>query len=150
TTLVFAALVAATILSVISARKAQQSARLARLQTYQARLAAAAAALSEHDVAAAARHLARAPEELRGWEGHHLHSRLDDRLSRIAAAPDERLYLLPGPTGVQVGRVTPSRLAVADLDGQPIRTILLEPALSGVGIVRQTAAGLRILDLADG
>jgi WD40 repeat protein/predicted Ser/Thr protein kinase len=149
TALIFAALVSATVLSLISARKAQESARLARLQAYQSRLAAAVAALTEHDVTAAARHLERAPEELRGWEWRHLHSRLDDRLGTIAAAPGETLYLLPRPDGVQVARLTPSRLRVTDLDGRPVRTISLEPAMSGVGLARQTTAGLRILDLAD-
>jgi WD40 repeat protein/predicted Ser/Thr protein kinase len=148
TALVFTALVFATVLSLISARKAQESARLARAQAYQARLAAAVAALSEHDVAAAARHLAGAPEELRGWEWRHLHSRLDDRLATIAAAPGEILCLLSEADGVRVGRLTPSGLVVTDLDGQPVRTIPLEPALSGVGLARQTAVGLRVLDLA--
>ncbi len=150
TGLVFAALVVATVLSLFSAHNAQESARRARSQSYQARLAAAVAALSGHDVAAAARHLERAPEELRGWEWRHLHSRLDDRVDTIAAAPGEILSLLPRPDGVQVGRLTPSGLVVTDLDGQPIRTISLEPALSGVGVAQQTAAGLRIFDLVGG
>jgi hypothetical protein len=58
---VFAAMLAATIISLLSARDARESARLARSQSYQARLAAAVAALSGHDVADAARHLERAP-----------------------------------------------------------------------------------------
>ncbi|OWK39104.1 protein kinase domain-containing protein [Fimbriiglobus ruber] len=148
--LVFAALVGATVLSLISARRAQENAQLARSQAYQSRLAAAVAALSEHDVAAAARHLDRAPKELRGWEWHHLHSRLDDRLRAVAAAPGETLHVLPRPDGVQVGRLTRSSLVVTDLDGRPVRAVSFEPALSGVGMVRQTAAGLRILDLAGG
>jgi eukaryotic-like serine/threonine-protein kinase len=146
TALVFAALVGATILSLISARQAQESARLARSQAYQSRLAAAVAALSEHDVASTARHLERAPRELRGWEWRHLHSRLDDRLDTIAAAPGETLCLLPGPDGIKVGRLTSSRLVVTDLDGRPARTISLEPALSGGMLVLRTDAGLRIVD----
>src|SRR5262249_47390048 len=68
---IFAALLAAPILSLLFALDA-------RSQAYQARLAAAVAALAGHDVADAARHLGRAPEELRGWEWRHLSSRLDD------------------------------------------------------------------------
>jgi WD40 repeat protein len=148
TALVFAALVFATVLSLISARKAQESARLARSQTYQARLAAAVAALSEHDVAGAARHLGQAPEELRGWEWRHLHSRLDDRFASIAAAPGETLSLLPRPDGVRVGRLAHSGLIVTDLDGQSVRTISLDRARLDDGVARQTAAGLRIFDWA--
>jgi hypothetical protein len=150
TALVFAALLGAAVLALLSAREARESARLARSQAYQARLAAAVAALSEHDVAGAARHFERAPEELRGCEWRHLHSRLDDRVGHLAAAPGETLSLLPRPDGIQVGRLTPSGLAVTDLSGQPVRTIPLEPALSGGGVARQTAAGLRILDLLAG
>ncbi len=145
-TLVFIALLAATVLSLLSARQAQESARLAREQTYQARLAAAVAAISEHDVAGAARHLERAPEELRGWEWRHLHSRLDDRFSSIAAAPGEILSLLPRPDGIRIARLSHSGLVVTDLDGQPVRTISLKPVLASDGVARQTSAGLRIFD----
>src|SRR5262249_53676352 len=117
-----------------------------RAQTYQARLAAAVAALSEHDVAGAARHLERAPEELRGWEWRHLHSRLDDRLATIASAPGEILSLLPEPDGIRVGRLAPSGLVVTDLDGQPLRTISFEPTLSSFRVAQQTSAGLRIVN----
>jgi WD40 repeat protein/predicted Ser/Thr protein kinase len=150
TALVFAALVSATVLSLISARDAKESARIARSQTYQARMAAAVAALSEHDVTSAARHLARAPEELRGWEWRHLHSRLDDRFASIAAVPGESLFLLPRPDGIQVGWLTPSRLVLTDLDGRPVRSISFEPPLSSGLAVRQTSAGLRILDPLEG
>jgi WD40 repeat protein/predicted Ser/Thr protein kinase len=146
TALVFAALVGATVISLLSARDARESARLARSQAYQARVAAAVAALSEHDVAAAARHLERAPEELRGWEWRHLHSRLDDRYGTIAAAPGEVLSLLRGPGGIQVGRLTPTRCVVTDLDGQPIQTISFESARADIGQARQTVGGLRSLD----
>ena len=37
---------------------------------------------------------------------------------------------------------------MTDLDGQPVRTISLEPARSDDGVARQTAAGLRILEWA--
>ena len=145
--LVFTALVGATVLSLISARAAQESARLARWQAYQARLAAAVAALSEHDVANAVRHLERAPEELRGWEWRHVHSRVDDRVGAVAAAPGETLSLLSRPDGIQIGRLTRSGLVVTDLDGNPVRTISFDPPLSENGLARQTAAGLRIFAL---
>lgn len=143
---VFAALVGATAISLRWAREAQQSARLAQSRAYQAHLAAAVAALSAHDVMGAARHLEQAPEELRGWEWRHLHSRLDDRFAVIASEPGETLSLLLRPDGLGVGRLTHPSLFVTDLDGQPIRTIAIEPALSGVWKVRATRAGLRILD----
>jgi WD40 repeat protein/predicted Ser/Thr protein kinase len=147
TMLVFAALLGATVLSLITAREAKENARFARSQAYQARLAAAVAALSEHDVAAAASHLEQAPEEMRGWEWRHLHSRLDDRLSSSAAEPGEALSLLSGPEGIHICRLTSSHLVVTDLDGRPVRTISFEPPLSGKGgMVFQTAAGLHVFD----
>jgi WD40 repeat protein/predicted Ser/Thr protein kinase len=150
TALVITALVVATVLSLLSARDARESARFARAQTYQARLAAAVAGLSEHDVAAAARHLEQAPAELRGWEWHHVHSRLDDRFATFTAAPDEFFSLLPRSDGIQVARTAPERLVLADLDGKTIRTVSFEPALSGQRIAQQTDAGLRVLEMAAG
>jgi WD40 repeat protein/predicted Ser/Thr protein kinase len=145
TAVVFAALLAATIISLLSAREARESARVARSQAYQAHLAAAVAALSGHDVAEAARHLELAPEELRGWEWYHLHSRLDDRRGTIAAAPGEMLILLRGPDGIEVGRLAPTSLDVTDLDGRRIRTISFQAELSSAWGVAQTGAGLRII-----
>jgi WD40 repeat protein/predicted Ser/Thr protein kinase len=143
---VFAALLAATIISLLSAHDARHSARLARSQAYQARLAAAVAALAGHDVADAARHLERAPQELRGWEWAHLHSRLDDRDGRIVAAPGERLFLIRRPDGIVVGRLTPTSLRLTDLDGRRPRMISFNPPLAQVRAVQQTRAGLRIVD----
>jgi WD40 repeat protein len=142
---VFAALLTATIISLLSAREARESARQARSQAYQGRLAAAAAALSSHDVADAARHLAQAPEELRGWEWHHLHSRLDDRRGTIAAAPGEKLLLLRGPDRLEVGRLVGASLEVMDLDGRRARTISFQSELSSAWGAQQTGAGLRII-----
>jgi eukaryotic-like serine/threonine-protein kinase len=115
--LVFAAMLAATIISLLSARDARQSARLARSQEYQARLAAAVAALSGNDVADAARHLERAPEELRGWEWRHLHSRLDDSSKVVRLHPGAPALLLPGPKGLQVGTFTETGLRFTDESG---------------------------------
>ena len=76
----------------------------------------------------------------------HLHSRLDDRLSALAASSGETLHLFRTPGGIHVGRLTPSRLVVTGLDGQPIQTISFEPPLQTNGVARQTSAGLRIFD----
>jgi WD40 repeat protein/predicted Ser/Thr protein kinase len=146
TAVVFAVMLAATIISLLSARDARESARLARSQEYQARLAAAIGALAGNDVADAARHLERAPEELRGWEWRHLHSRLDDRYGRIAAAPGERLFLIHRPDGIRVGRLTQTGLRLTDLAGQQPRTISFPAKLAEVRAVRQTRVGLRIVD----
>src|SRR5262249_41560064 len=63
------------------ARQADAEKQAALYQAYRASLAAASAALENHDVADAARHLKLAPEALRGWEWRHLYSRLDDSSS---------------------------------------------------------------------
>jgi WD40 repeat protein/predicted Ser/Thr protein kinase len=149
---VFAALLAATIVSLLSGRAAHQSARLAQSQAYQAEMAAAVAALSGHDVDDAARHLERAPQELRGWEWRHLRSRLDDSSSRIVAAPGATFILLRRPQGIEVGQLVPKvgraqgELRLADLDGQHLRTIPYNAEAEGKGGVLQTNAGVRILE----
>jgi hypothetical protein len=51
-----------------TARQSNDEKETALHQAYRARLAAAGAALQNHDVADAARQLADAPEDLRGWE----------------------------------------------------------------------------------
>jgi WD40 repeat protein/predicted Ser/Thr protein kinase len=114
---VFTALVAATVVSLLAARDARESARLARAQTYQARLAAAIAALAGHDVADAARHLEHAPEELRGWEWDHLSSRLDDSLTAVRLRPGSPALLLSGPDGLWVGTFTKTGLRFRDESG---------------------------------
>jgi WD40 repeat protein len=117
TAVVFAALLAATLISLLSARDARQSARLARSQAYRARLAAAIAALSGNDVADAARHLERAPQELRGWEWRHLSGRLDDSSAVIRLQPGTPALLLPGPKGLRVGTFTGTGLRFTDERG---------------------------------
>jgi WD40 repeat protein/predicted Ser/Thr protein kinase len=150
TAAVFAALLVATIISLFSARDARESARLARSQAYQARLAAAVAALSNHDVADAARHLEQAPEELRGWEWRHLHSRLDDRSGRIVAAPGATFILLRRPDGIQVGQLVPKvGLRLTDLDGQHLRTIPCNAEAELTGAVLQAGGSLRIMEWED-
>jgi predicted Ser/Thr protein kinase len=124
-----------------NARVANDEKRVALYQTYRARMAAAAAAMQNHDVADAARHLADAPAELRDWEWHHLHSRLDDRSGRLAAAPGEALFLLRRPEGFRVGRFTKTSMRLTDLDGQQPRTITFNLQVTPVGFV-QTRTGL--------
>jgi WD40 repeat protein len=114
---VFAAMLAATVISLLAAREARRSADLARSQAYQARLAAAIAALASNDVADAARQLDQAPEELRGWEWRHLHSRLDDSAAVLRLHPGTPALLLPGPKGLRVGTFTESGLRFTDESG---------------------------------
>jgi hypothetical protein len=57
------------------AQRVDAERREALYQAYRARLSAAVAALDNHDVADAARHIDAAPEALRGWEwrrGHRI------------------------------------------------------------------------------
>src|SRR5262249_29331456 len=93
-----------------NARAADENARQARYQTYRARLAAAAAALSHHDVADAARQLEEAPEEWRGWEGRHLHARLDDSDIVLSRAQ----WMRWGQSGLRLVALTPDALVVSD------------------------------------
>jgi WD40 repeat protein len=137
---VFAVMLVATIISLLYARDARQSARLARSREYQARLAAAIAALSGNDVADAARHLERAPEEFRGWEWRHLHSRLDDSSAVIHLHPGTPALLLPGPDGLRVGAFTDTGLRFTDESGnespehpfpQGVQMLSIAPAADG-------------------
>ena len=101
---IFAALLVGTVVSILfallrrrgeNARVANERERDATYQSYRARIAAAVAALSQHDVADAARQLDAAPEALRDWEWRHLHSRLDDS---IAVFPAKRRRIsVPDP-----------------------------------------------------
>jgi hypothetical protein len=93
--------------------------REAQFQAYRARIAAAVAALSAHDVADAARHLDAAPEELRGWEWRHLHSRLDDS-SVVVPLPSRAGFLLGAPDRLQVVTRTAKGLRVTDLEDHGI------------------------------
>jgi WD40 repeat protein/serine/threonine protein kinase len=90
--------------------------REALFQAYRARLAAAAAALQNHDVTDAARHLDAAPEGLRGWEWRQLHSRLDES-SSVTPLPDKRLaFLLGTPDRLRAGAFTSDGLRLTDLE----------------------------------
>src|SRR5262245_18366825 len=85
------------------ARRADAEKHTALFQAYRARLAAAAAALSHHDVAAAARQFKAAPEEWRGWEWGHLHARLDDSDVVLSGVQ----WLRRGLSGFRLAAFTP-------------------------------------------
>jgi eukaryotic-like serine/threonine-protein kinase len=91
--------------------------REAVYQSYRARIAAAAAVIQNHDVADAARQLDGAPEEWRGWEWHHLRSRLDDSSAVIPVPLGGAGFLLAAPDRLRVGVLTPNGLRLTDLDG---------------------------------
>ena len=100
-----------------NARQAIAEKREAQFQAYRARLAAAVAALSAHDVADAAHQLDEAPEDLRGWEWRHLHSRLDDSSSVIPMPAGGSGVLIPGPDRLRVGILDGDGLRLTDLEG---------------------------------
>jgi WD40 repeat protein len=124
--------------------RAGASARQALFQAYRARIAAAAAAVSAHDVADAARQLEAAPEELRGWEWRHLHSRLDDSYTVLPLPAPEGNFLTGAPDRLRVGSMTPAGLRLTDLDGRAPETIPIGPGLGVPERAMQTRRGLRI------
>ena len=101
-----------------SAAQARGRGRIARYQTYRARIAAATAALTGHDVADAARQLDQAPAELRGWEWHHLHSRLDDSSATFPLAEGEEAQLVRNADELFAAASTLKRVRLLDLDGR--------------------------------
>jgi WD40 repeat protein len=126
------------------AREADHEKREAQFQAYRARIAAAVAALSAHDVADTARQLDAAPEELRGWEWWHLHSRLDDS-SSVLPLPDGGVgFLLADPDRLRVGALTNAGLRLTDLEGGEPRTLLLGPGRGQHVSATQTRRGLRV------
>jgi WD40 repeat protein/predicted Ser/Thr protein kinase len=136
---VFAAMLAATIISLVSAHDARRSARLARSREYQARLAAAIAALSGNDVADAARHLKRAPEELHGWEWRHLRSRLDDSTAVVRLRTGDPALLLSGPEGLRAGIFTETGLRFTDENGNESPELPVPRIANGVFCLAQAA-----------
>jgi WD40 repeat protein len=122
---VFAALLVGTVVSVLFAWRAAENAAVAQdnereatYQTYRARLAAAVAALSNNDVADAARQLDAAPKELRGWEWQHISSRLDDSSEVLRLRPGDPAFLLWGREGLRVGTFTRTGLRFRDETGR--------------------------------
>jgi WD40 repeat protein/predicted Ser/Thr protein kinase len=101
-------------------RQADEDKREAQFQAYRARLAAAVAALSNHDVADAARQLDDAPRALRGWEWRHLSSRLDDSTDVLRFRPADPIFLLRGPEGLRVGSFAGTGLRFRDEGGREL------------------------------
>jgi WD40 repeat protein len=99
-------------------RQADEDKREAQFQAYRARIAAAVAALSNHDVADAARQLDAAPEALRGWEWRHLSSRLDDSSEVLRFRSGDPAVLLSDPDGLRVGTFTSTGLRFRDENGR--------------------------------
>ncbi len=127
-----------------NARAALDEKHEAQFQEYRARIAAAAAALSAHDVDGAARQLDAAPEELRGWEWHHLYSRLDDSSSVIPLPVGGDGFLLAAPDRLRVGTWTGSGLRVTDVEGGAAKTLPLGRERGRLVTVTQTRRGLRV------
>ena len=127
-----------------NARAALGEKREAMFQAYRARLGAAAAALSAHDVTDAAHQLNEAPEDLRGWEWRHLHSRLDDSTSVLPLAAGEGGLLLPAPDRLRVGLLTGDGLRLTDLEGRELSTVPLPARGLVFGGATQTRLGLRV------
>jgi WD40 repeat protein len=150
---IFAVLIVGSIVSVVlalqaaeNARRANERERDATYQSYRARIAAASAALLQHDVVDAARHLDAAPGSLRGWEWRHLHNRLDDSAFVFTAAAGELPFR--APEGFRIARINETNLHVSDMEGKELasRSFQLEHELvNGSPILTQE--GLRFLCL---
>src|SRR5262249_33068946 len=125
--------------------------QVALYQAYRARLAAAGAALQNHDVADAARHLAEAPRALRDWEWRHLHSRLDDS-SAAFPTPGWLTWFLPGGggrAGLRWVVRADQDVRVLDEQGNTERSVPLPKGSTGLFAV--TPEGVFFLDpAADG
>jgi hypothetical protein len=121
--------------------------RRRQFQTYRARIAAAAAALSAHDVAAAARHLDAAPEELRDWEWRHLYNRLDDSFSVMPLPAQEAGLLFDVPDGLRAWAWSSSGLRLKYLETGAERALPVGDHRRAVNVM-QTRRGLRVVALA--
>jgi WD40 repeat protein/tRNA A-37 threonylcarbamoyl transferase component Bud32 len=130
------------------ARQADDEKKAALYQTYRACLAAASAALQNHDVADAARHLKLAPEALQGWEWRHLHSRLDDSSAVVplpaSGARSAGNFLIAAPDRLRIGVLTSAGLRITDLEGGEQRTVPIGPERGRYVYVAQTSRGLRV------
>jgi WD40 repeat protein len=126
------------------ARQADDEKKAALFQAYRASMTAASAAVANHDVADAARHLEAAPEALRGWEWRHLRSRLDDSSSVVPLPADRGGFLIADPDRLQVGVLTSAGLRLTDLDDGKHSTVPLGPEHRRDLTVTQTRRGLRV------
>jgi hypothetical protein len=126
------------------ARQADAEKQAALYQAYRAGIAAASAALENHDVADAARHLGSAPEALRGWEWRHLRSRLDDRSAVVPLPAREGGFLVAAPDRLRVGVLTSAGLRLTDLEGGEHGTAPIDPERRRHVNVALTRRGLRV------
>jgi WD40 repeat protein/serine/threonine protein kinase len=126
------------------AQEADAEKQAALYQAYRASLAAAGAALENHDVADAARHLDAAPEDLRGWEWRHLHSRLDDSSSVVSLPANEGGVLIAGPDQLRVAAWTAMSLHLRELETGVQRTLPIDTQDRFSLNVTPTSRGLRI------
>jgi WD40 repeat protein/predicted Ser/Thr protein kinase len=133
-------LVGTTLFAVGEARQRRQ----AEYQTYRARIAAAVGALALHDVADARRQLDDAPQELRDWEWHHLHSRLDDSSEVIPLPAGKYGFLLAAPDQLRIGAMTPARLRLMDLKGDEVGSVPVGAGRGPLAFPMQTRHGLRV------
>ena len=132
-----------------NAQAARDEKREAQFQAYRARLSAAVAALQNHDVTDAARHLDAAPEALRGWEWRHLRSRLDDSIA-VIPAPHSGIALSPGPQGLRLVILADQSLRLLDEQGRVERTVSFPHENESIWAVAQAPEGLLILDRVSG
>jgi WD40 repeat protein len=133
-----------------NARQANEEKQAALYETYRARLAAAVAALQNHDVADAARHLDDAPKSLRAWEWQHLHSRLDDSSVVLSLPPKSYTFLFCGPEGIRIASDYDRGVRVMDATGREClwlsRSHFLQKIYLAVGPARR---GLWIMDMGE-
>ena len=126
------------------ARRADTEKQAALYQAYRASLAAANAALENHDVADAGRHLEGAPEALQGWEWRHLRSRLDDSSAVVQLPDGGNAFLIASPDQLQIGVLNSAGVRITDLEGGEQRTVPIGPERRRGVSVAQTRRGLRI------
>jgi WD40 repeat protein len=141
-------LVGTILFAVAEARQrgqAEHEKREAQHEAYRARIAAAAAALQNHDVADAARQLEAAPEELRGWEWRHLHSRLDDSSAVVRLPAGKAGFLLAATDRLWVAARTSAGLRLTDLEGGQDKTLPLDPERRRSLTITPTRRGLRVV-----
>jgi WD40 repeat protein len=127
-----------------NARRANDEKQAALYQAYRARLAAATAALQNHDVADAARQLSAAPEDLRGWEWRHLHSRLDDSSLVFPLPTGGSGILIPGSDRLRIGIPSDDGLRLQDLDGGGLVTVPIHAEDPRAVTATETRQGLRV------
>ena len=89
--------------------RAEQASKAERWERYRSNIAAAAAALQLENSGMARRALQAAPQELRGWEWHHLHSQLDSARAVMPGAAMALRFLsqrpIVSPSGQQLATV---------------------------------------------